>query len=70
MEISWVKKAGRIAGSAILEMHNSEAMAALKGLNGQAFHSRRLYIAPLSYAASARKKAQSEEAFKNASAGH
>jgi len=47
IEMNWVESAGRTAGSAVVEMHHSEAMAALKELNGRPFRNRRLYITPI-----------------------
>ena len=47
VELNWVESAGRTAGSAVVEMHTTEAMAAAKDLNGRAFRNRRLYITPI-----------------------
>src|SRR5689334_16386645 len=47
VELNWVESAGRTAGSAIVEMHTTEAMTAAKELNGRAFRNRRLYITPI-----------------------
>jgi RNA recognition motif-containing protein len=48
IQVNWVETAGRTAGSAIVEMHSTEAMAAITELNGRAFRNRRLYITPIS----------------------
>src|SRR5206468_10569657 len=42
-----VETAVRTAGSAIVEMHATEALAAVKELNRRAFRNRRLYITPI-----------------------
>ena len=47
IELNWVETAGRTAGSAVVEMHATEAMAAVKDINGRAFRNRRLYITPI-----------------------
>ena len=48
IELNWVETAGRSAGSAIIEMHTTEGMTAVKELNGRAFRNRRVYITPIS----------------------
>jgi RNA recognition motif-containing protein len=48
IQLNWVESAGRTAGSAIVEMHATEALVAIKELNRRAFRNRRLYITPIS----------------------
>jgi RNA recognition motif-containing protein len=47
IEINEIQGTARTAGSAIVEMHPTEAMAAAKEVNGRAFRNRRLYITPI-----------------------
>jgi RNA recognition motif-containing protein len=64
IQINWIESAGRTAGSAIVEMHATEAMAAVNELNRRAFRNRRLYITPI-----ADSKAESANIKKTATVG-
>jgi len=44
VSLEWTKRAGRSGGTAIVQMHLTEAMTAARQLNNRPFRSRRLYI--------------------------
>jgi len=48
VELKWFRSAGRVSGTAIIEMGIIDGMAAAKDLNHKAFRSRRLYITLMS----------------------